>query len=107
MYNFLVSTFLEFHTTLIDAIEAIKPLIGQTPFEVTAKDVNIKYMTLKMPEGHNSTVFGVIMRMPEDSKLTFRCPILASDQYFDQNRLAKKKLPTSGKKIVVPLTEEG
>ena len=34
-----------------------------------------------MPEGHNPTVFGAVMRMPQDLKLTFRCPIVASDQY--------------------------
>ena len=40
MYNFLVSNFLEFRATLIDAIKAKKPLIGQTPFELTSKDIN-------------------------------------------------------------------
>ena len=73
---FFFLLFLEFHTT-IDAIEDKKLIIGQTPFEVTAKDVNVKYMTVKMPEGHSPTVFEAVMRMPKDLKLTFRRPIFA------------------------------
>jgi len=45
------------------------------------------------------------MRMLKDSKLTFRRPILASDQYFDQN-IGKEETAHQWKKIVVPLTEE-
>ena len=81
MYNFYFSTLdLGFHTTPIDGRKAKNPLKGQTPFEVTSP-VKVLYRTLKMPEGHNPTVFGAVMRMPQDLKLTFRCPIVASDQY--------------------------
>ena len=61
----------KFHTTPIDGTKAKKPLEGQAPFEITVKDVRVLYRTLKMPEGHNPTVFGAVMRMPQDSKLTF------------------------------------
>ena len=63
------------------------------------KDVNVKYMTLKMPEGHNPTVFGAVMRMPKDLKFTFRCPILASDQCFD---ISKEVAAHQWKKFAVP-----
>ena len=82
LYNFSFCTLdLGFHTTPIDGQKAKKPLKGQAPFEVTVKDATVLYRTLKMPEGHNPIVFGAVMRMPHDSKLTFRCPIVASDQY--------------------------
>ena len=82
MYYFYFSTLdLGFHTTPIDGKKAKKPLKGQAPFEVTVKDHRVLYRTLKMPEGHNPIVFGAVMPMPQDLKLTFRCPIVASDQY--------------------------
>ena len=80
MYYFYFSTLdLGFHTTPIDGKKAKTPLKGQAPFEVTVKDATVLYRTLKMPEGHNPTVFGAVMRMPQDLKLTFRCPIVTSD----------------------------
>ena len=52
-----------------------------------------------MSEGHNPIVFGAVMRMPKDLKLTFRCPILASDQCFD---ISKEVAAHQWKKIAVP-----
>ena len=51
-------------------------------------------------------MFGAVMRMPQDLKLTFRCPIVASDQYQDHKQIRKEVAVRQWKKIVVPLTEE-
>ena len=60
-----------------------------------------------MQEFHNPDLFGYVMKTPKDLKLTFRCPIVSSDQYLEQKQISKEEGGHQLKKcVLVPFTEE-
>ena len=75
------------------------------PFEIFAKDVKIKYMTLQMPENHNSIVFGAVTRVPQDLILNIKFNMISSDEFSGSEHIGLKEAAREMKIFIVPLTE--
>ena len=95
----------KYHNVSIDATKAKKSQKRPTPFEIFAKDVKVKYMTLQMPENHNSIVFGAVTRVPQDLILNIKFNMISSDEFSGSEHIGLKEAAREMKIFIVPLTE--
>ena len=95
----------KYHTVSIDATKGKKSQKRPAPFEIFAKDVKVKYMTLQMPENHNSIVFGAVARVPEDLILNIKFNMISSDEFSGSEHIGLKEAAREMKIFIVPLTE--
>ena len=95
----------KYHNVSIDATKAKKSQKRPAPFEIFAKDVKVKYMTLQMPENHNSIVFGAVVRVPQDLILNIKFNMISSDEFSGSEHIGLKEAAREMKIFIVPLTE--
>ena len=95
----------KYHNVSIDATKAKKSQKRPAPFEIFAKDVKVKYMTLQMPENHNSIVFGAVTRVPQDLILNIKFNMISSDEFSGSEHIGLKEAAREMKIFIVPLTE--
>lgn len=95
----------KYHTVSIDATKAKKSQERPAPFEIFANDVKVKYMTLQMPENHNSIVFGAVTRVPQDLILNITFNMISSDEFSGSEHIGLKQAAREMKIFIVPLTE--
>ena len=65
----------------------------------------VKYMTLWMPENHNSIVFGAVVRVPQDLILNIKFNMISSDEFSGSEHIGLKEAAREMKIFIVPLTE--
>ena len=100
-FKYTYNCFSEYHLKPIDGTEATHPLKMRAPFEMI--DQGVKYMTLQMPENHNSTVYGAVMRTPTNGKVNIVFPMVSQDEGPD--RVGRKEKAKEWKIFLIPLTK--
>ena len=98
----LIFHFSEYHSKSIDGTEATHPLEMRAPFKII--DKGVKYMTLLMPEDHNPTVYGAVMRTPTNGMLNIIFPMVSQDEGPDE--VGRKEKAKEWKIFLIPLTED-
>ena len=74
----------------------------RAPFKII--DKGVKYMTLQMPEDHNPTVYGAVMRTPTNGMLHIIFTMVSQDEGPDE--VGRKEKAKEWKIFLIPLTED-